>query len=458
MRKAGATARVLLINGGGAAVAGRSGELPCERGQVVHAASNRAHRLRQARRCRREAARAAERAAQGSEGFQADRHAGEAARLAGESGRHGACSVSTCACPTWSTRPSSTARCSAARSRASTTPTRRRSPACARSSRSIMRSRLSAITRGPRNAALRRSTSSGTKARARIVSMEQIVDDLANASTARWRGRAQGRRRRTRASPTRRRASTPSTSSRSSRTRRWSRSTARCMCAPTAAISGSARRCRRAPSTRAVKITGLPPEKITMHNHLLGGGFGRRLEVDCDRAGAEDRQAGRRAGQGRLDARRRHPARHVPAVLLRQDLRRARCERQADCVAAPDCRLVDHGALRAAARSRTESTRTPWKWRPTCRTTCRTSSSTTCGRNRARCRRRSGAASVRRAAPFVVESFIDELAAQAKVDPVKYRRDLLGKTPRARERARRRHAGGGLGQRRCRRDKGAAYR
>jgi isoquinoline 1-oxidoreductase subunit beta len=32
---------------------------------------------------------------------------------------------------------------------------------------------------------------------------------------------------------------------------------------------------------------------------------------------------------------------------------------------------------------------------------------------------------------FVVESFIDELAAQAKVDPVKYRRDLLGKSPRA---------------------------
>ncbi|WP_027800087.1 xanthine dehydrogenase family protein molybdopterin-binding subunit [Paraburkholderia dilworthii] len=32
---------------------------------------------------------------------------------------------------------------------------------------------------------------------------------------------------------------------------------------------------------------------------------------------------------------------------------------------------------------------------------------------------------------FVVESFIDELAAEAKIDPVKYRRDLLGKTPRA---------------------------
>jgi isoquinoline 1-oxidoreductase beta subunit len=30
----------------------------------------------------------------------------------------------------------------------------------------------------------------------------------------------------------------------------------------------------------AVKITGLPPEKVTVHNHLIGGGFGRRLETD----------------------------------------------------------------------------------------------------------------------------------------------------------------------------------
>jgi isoquinoline 1-oxidoreductase beta subunit len=33
---------------------------------------------------------------------------------------------------------------------------------------------------------------------------------------------------------------------------------------------------------------------------------------------------------------------------------------------------------------------------------------------------------------FVVESFIDELAAKAKTDPVKYRHDLLAKSPRAR--------------------------
>src|SRR5690606_38118904 len=30
----------------------------------------------------------------------------------------------------------------------------------------------------------------------------------------------------------------------------------------------------------AAKITGLPLDKIQVHNHYLGGGFGRRLEVD----------------------------------------------------------------------------------------------------------------------------------------------------------------------------------
>jgi len=32
--------------------------------------------------------------------------------------------------------------------------------------------------------------------------------------------------------------------------------------------------------TAAAKITGLPKAKVQVHNHLLGGGFGRRLEVD----------------------------------------------------------------------------------------------------------------------------------------------------------------------------------
>ncbi len=30
----------------------------------------------------------------------------------------------------------------------------------------------------------------------------------------------------------------------------------------------------------AAEVTGLPPEKVTVHNFLLGGGFGRRLEID----------------------------------------------------------------------------------------------------------------------------------------------------------------------------------
>ena len=30
----------------------------------------------------------------------------------------------------------------------------------------------------------------------------------------------------------------------------------------------------------ASQVTGLPPEKVIVHNHLIGGGFGRRLEVD----------------------------------------------------------------------------------------------------------------------------------------------------------------------------------
>ena len=32
--------------------------------------------------------------------------------------------------------------------------------------------------------------------------------------------------------------------------------------------------------TAAAQTAGLPPEKVKVHNHLLGGGFGRRLEID----------------------------------------------------------------------------------------------------------------------------------------------------------------------------------
>ena len=52
------------------------------------------------------------------------------------------------------------------------------------------------------------------------------------------------------------------------------------MCGRTAAKSGSAARPSRGAQAVAAKAAGLPPEKVVVHNHLIGGGFGRRLEVD----------------------------------------------------------------------------------------------------------------------------------------------------------------------------------
>ena len=67
---------------------------------------------------------------------------------------------------------------------------------------------------------------------------------------------------------------------RSSRMRRWSRSTRPFMCGRTAPTSGSARRCRPSRRRSWPKVTGLPVEKVAVHNQYLGGGFGRRLEAD----------------------------------------------------------------------------------------------------------------------------------------------------------------------------------
>ena len=74
----------------------------------------------------------------------------------------------------------------------------------------------------------------------------------------------------------------------------------------------------------AAKTAGLPLDKVVVHNHLIGGGFGRRLEIDGVIRARPDRAACRRPRQGRLDARGRHPARHVPALFLRPDFCRSR--------------------------------------------------------------------------------------------------------------------------------------
>ena len=126
-----------------------------------------------------------------------------------------------------------------------------------------------------------------------------------------------GRRCRRGASPERPRWSRPSTSIRSSRTRRWSRRTARR--SSRTASSRSGRRARR-PKPGAGwsrRCSGIPLERITRPHDARG----RRLRPAPDQRlharGRVDRaRGGRRAGQGAVDARRRHAARPLPRGRL----------------------------------------------------------------------------------------------------------------------------------------------
>jgi len=66
----------------------------------------------------------------------------------------------------------------------------------------------------------------------------------------------------------------------------------------------------------AAAVTGLPPENIIVHNHLLGGGFGRRLKSMDYRAVQIAKNVD---GPVKVICPRRgHPARRLPALLLRQ--------------------------------------------------------------------------------------------------------------------------------------------
>ena len=52
------------------------------------------------------------------------------------------------------------------------------------------------------------------------------------------------------------------------------------MCAGMVARYGSAARSRRAPRPRPQRPRACPLDQVVVHNHLIGGGFGRRLETD----------------------------------------------------------------------------------------------------------------------------------------------------------------------------------
>lgn len=180
----------------------------------------------------------------------------------------------------------------------------------------------------------------------------------------------------------------------------------------------------------AMKITGLPADKITVHNHLLGGGFGRRLETDFI---AQALKIGKQVGTPvKVTYTREEDVQHDMYRPYYYDVISAGLDANGKPVAwqhrivgssvmarfAPPAfkNGLDPDAVEVSAQLpydlpnqfidyvRQEPMDIPTAfWR--------------------------GVGPTR--GTFVVESFIDELAAQAKIDPVKYRHDLLGKTPRA---------------------------
>lgn len=180
----------------------------------------------------------------------------------------------------------------------------------------------------------------------------------------------------------------------------------------------------------AVAVTGLKPEQVTLHNHLLGGGFGRRLEVDAIA------QALKIAKQLDVPVKvfytREEDIQHDMYRPYYYDRISAGLDANGKPVAwqhriagssimarfAPPAfqHGVDPDAVEVAAdlpydlpnqlieyvRQEPRAVPTAF-WR--------------------------GVGPTR--GTFVVESFIDELAVAAKTDPVTYRRNLLGKSPRA---------------------------
>jgi isoquinoline 1-oxidoreductase beta subunit len=180
----------------------------------------------------------------------------------------------------------------------------------------------------------------------------------------------------------------------------------------------------------AVKITGLPAEKITVHNHLLGGGFGRRLEFDM---ATQALKIGKQLNTPvKVFWTREEDIQHDMYRPYYYDKISAGLDANGKPIAwqhriagssilarfAPPAfqHGVDPDAVEVASdlpydvpnqlidyvRQEPRTVPTAF-WR--------------------------GVGPTR--STFVVESFVDELAAQTKTDPVKYRRDLLGKTPRA---------------------------
>ena len=180
----------------------------------------------------------------------------------------------------------------------------------------------------------------------------------------------------------------------------------------------------------AAQVTGFPLDKVVVHNHLLGGGFGRRLEVDIETLAVRiakqvegpvkivwtreediqhdvyrphyyDRISAGLDGHGRPVA---WTHRIVgPSILARWAPPAFQKGIDIDAVDAAINVLYDIPAIQVEYVRHEEPVLNTGFWR--------------------------GVGPTHNV--FVIESFVDELAAAAKQDPLAFRRALLGKSPRA---------------------------
>src|SRR6476661_10003345 len=180
----------------------------------------------------------------------------------------------------------------------------------------------------------------------------------------------------------------------------------------------------------AAKVAGLPPEKVIVHNHLIGGGFGRRLEADVAVRAVEIAQ---------------HVDGPVKVVWTREEDIRHDMYRPYwfDRISAG----LDDKGRPVAWNNRFAGSSVIARWLPPGFKNGLDPDSTEGAVDLAYELPNFHVEYVRVEPPgiptafwrsvgpshnvFVTESFVDELAAAAKQDPVSYRLALLDKTPRA---------------------------
>jgi isoquinoline 1-oxidoreductase beta subunit len=181
----------------------------------------------------------------------------------------------------------------------------------------------------------------------------------------------------------------------------------------------------------AAKVTGLPADKVIVHNHLIGGGFGRRLEADNVTRAVQIAQ---------------HVRGPVKVIWSREEDIRHDMYRPFwfDRLTAG----LDKKGMPIAWNHRFAGSSVMARWLPPGFKNGLDGDSTEGAIDLVYDFPNFHVEYVRVEPPgiptafwrsvgpshnvFVTESFVDELAAAAKQDPVAYRRSLLGKSPRAR--------------------------